>query len=461
MDFRILLQMFLPFTIEMIVSAVMLIKHPLRFRYKPYVSIPVGLLIAFVSCFMVVLGLRFFIRPEQWNEPINIISYTIPVIGVFFAFFFAYKISVPQLLLALSVAYTFQSMAYQWTKVIFDTGISIALYNAFGENWFNAYYNVLSTIGTYIVKIGVYVGCYFLIARTYVKYSKYIIKTLNIIIMGVIVYFVINVTNVHIEQHVVPGLYSWDAVNNKLLYDGATRGVLSGTLIFFCIIFDTLVVGGFRVVEHRQETMIIKASLQSKARQQEMMEKNINFINMKCHDLRKELRRLKDKKGSLTDEDFCLLEESLNFYDSSVKTGNINIDALLQDKLIYCNSLGIEFTSLVDGEAFKELASADIYFLLANIIDNAIEATEHIEEKEHRVISLTASKKQGMLLIEETNYFNGEIKFNNDGSIKTTKKDNSKYHGYGTKSIAYIVKKYDGKVEYEAEDHIFKLRIVM
>ena len=219
--------------------------------------------------------------------------------------------------------------------------------------------------------------------------------------------------------------------------------------------------GGFRVVEHRQETMIIKATLNSKVRQQEMMENNINFINMKCHDLRKELRRLKAKKGELTDEDFCMLEESLNFYDSSVKTGNVNIDALLQDKLIYCNSVGIEFTSLVDGDAFKDMASSDVYFLLTNIIDNAIEATEAIEEKEHRVISLTASKKKGVLMIEETNYYHGELSFNNDGSIKTTKQENKKYHGYGTKSIAYVVKKYDGKIHYETEDSIFKLTIAI
>ena len=458
MNFGTLLQMFIPFTIEMIASVVMLIKHPLRFRFKAYISIPVGLLIAFASSFLVIVGLYYI---NNWNEFINIVSYTIPVIGVFFAFFFAYKQSIPQLLLAISVAYTFQAMAYHWVTLVFDTGLQGALYQAMGDQTFNSVYPVIYHVGSWLIKIGIYVACYFLIARTYVKYSQYIIKTLNIIIMGVIVYFVINVANVFIVQHVVPGLYKWDAENNKLLYDGTTRGVLSAILIVFCIIFDTLVVGGFRVVEHRQETMIIKASLESKARQQEMMEKNINFINMKCHDLRKELRRLKDKKSSLTDEDFCLLEESLNFYDSSVKTGNINIDALIQDKLIYCNSLGIEFTSLIDGEAFKDLATADIYFLLANIIDNAIEATENIEEQEHRVISLTASKKQGMLLIEETNYFNGEIHFNSDGSIKTTKKENTKYHGYGTKSIAYIVKKYDGKVEYEAKDNIFKLRIVI
>ena len=450
MDLKTLLMMFITFTVEMLVASIMLIKHPLRFRFKPYISIPFGILMAFSTTAIVIIGLYCFCKPEQWNEALNIVSYVIPLIGIFGGLLFAYKISIPKLILLLSVAYTFQHMAYQWGTLLVDVIFNKALYDGIGHdayiNNYQTIYNI-SQVLTYLIRIGVFVACYFLIARPFRKYSKYILKTFNIIVLGIVVFLVCNVANTYVVQHM-----SWDTT---------LRGIMAGTLIIFCIIFDTLVVGGFIVVEHRQETMIIKASLQSKARQQEMMEKNINFINMKCHDLRKELRRLKEKKNSLTDEDFCLLEESLNFYDSSVKTGNINIDALIQDKLIYCNSLGIEFTALVDGEAFKELASADIYFLLANIIDNAIEATENIEEQEHRVISLTASKKQGMLLIEETNYFNGEIKFNSDGSIKTTKKDNAKYHGYGTKSIAYIVKKYEGKVEYEINDHIFKLRIVM
>ena len=452
-----LMTMFITFTVEMLVAGVMLIKHPLRFRFKPYISIPVALIIAFGTAFGVIFGLNYYLTPDlsRWTAFLNIISYTVPVIGVFFAFYFAYKIPVPQLILMLSVAYTFQSMAYQWVTLILDTGLRTSDWNS-----------ILSNVATYAIKVVIYVGCYFLIARVYKKYSKYILNTLNIIIMGVILFLVINVANVYISQNVLVWNWQYDVDSSSWVigFDSKAailRGVLAATLIFFCVFFDTLVVGGFRIMEHRQETTIIKATLQSKVRQQEMMEQNINFINMKCHDLRKELARLKEKKGNLTDEDFCLLEESLNFFDSSVKTGNVNIDALIQDKLIYCNSLGIEFTALVDGEAFKDLDSSDVYFLLANIIDNAIEATEHIDEQEHRVISLTASKKQGMLLIEETNYFNGEIKFNSDGSIKTTKKDNAKYHGYGTKSIAYIVKKYEGKVEYEINEHIFKLKIVI
>ena len=449
MDLNTLLTMFLSFTIEMLISSVMLIKHRLRFRFKPYIAIPVGLLIAFGFAFVSILGLYFFVKPEQWNEIINIVVYIIPLFGLFGAVWFAYKIKIPQIILLVSVAYTFQHMAYQWSTLLVDILFNTALYNGMGQE---AYFNnqqtisLISSILTYVIRAGIFVASYFLIARPYVKYSKYILKTTNIIVLGVIVFLVCNVANTYVVQHM------W--------WDTTMRGILAGTLIIFCIIFDTLVVGGFVVMEHRQETMIIKATLQSKVRQQEMMEKNITFINMKCHDLRKELRRLKEKNGNLTDEDFCLLEESLNFYDSSVKTGNVNIDALIQDKLIYCNSIGVQFTALVDGDAFKEIDASDVYFLLVNIIDNAIEATENIEEKEHRVISLTASTKQGVLFIEETNYFNGEIKFNNDGSLKTTK-PNAKYHGYGTKSIAYIVKKYDGKVEYEIKDQIFKLKIVI
>lgn len=446
MDLSMLFQMFLIFTTEIIVSSIMLFKHPLRFRFKAYISVPVGLLIAYGAAVGVVLGLYFWCKPENWNEFVNILVYFICVAGVYFALFFTYKITIPQLTLLLSVAYTFQHMAYQWATLILDTGLQGEWYKAMGPEAYQAYQPILYNICNYTIRIGIYAGCYFLIARPYKKYSKYIIRTLNIIVLGVLLFLVVNVANVYVVQHIW-----WD---NKL------RAVLAITLIIFCILFDTLVVGGFRVMEHRQETIIIKATLNSKIRQQEMVENNINFINMKCHDLRKELRRLKEKKGNLTDEDFCLLEESLNFYDSSVKTGNVNIDALIQEKLIYCNSVGIEFTSLVNGEAFEEMASSDIYFLLVNIIDNAIEAAESFEEKEKRVISLTASKKQGFLFIEETNYYQGKVSFNKDGSIITTK-ENKKYHGYGTKSIAYIVKKYDGKVEYEVKDNIFKLKIVI
>lgn len=446
MDLNTLITMFITFTSEIIIAGVMLIKNRLNFRFKPQISIPVGLLIAFGSAFIVIFGLYLFIKPEDWTELVNISAYTIPFAGVFFAFWFSYKLKPAQLLLTLFVAYTFQHLAYQVSTLILDTGLSRTLYIELGQEEFAKVYPLISNLVTYSTKVIVFVLCFFFIARLYTKYSKYIIKTQYIVILVTLIYLIINVVNAYVVHRV------W--------YDTTLRGILGVTLIIFCLLFDVLVTSGFRMVERTEENIIIKTTLNSKIRQQEMMEKNINFINMKSHDLRKELRRLKDKNSALTDEDFALLEESINFYDSSVKTGNVNIDALIQDKLIYCNSVGIEFTSLVDGEAFKDISSSDVYFLLTNVIDNAIEATESIEEKEKRVITLTASKKQGVLVIKQSNYYKGQIIFNPDGSIKTTKED-KKYHGYGTKSIAYIVKKYDGKIQIDTKDNIFKLMIVI
>ena len=454
-DFPQLLTMFIGFTIEIMVAAFLLLRKKTNFRFKWYISVPVGILLAIISAFIPILGLKF-IEGIPWNIPMNILAYTIPFAGIYGAFLFTFKVSPLSLILTMSIAYTFQSMAYQATSIVLDTGLQGALLESMGQDMYNIYYPIISRVLEYSTKIIVYVICYFLVAKPYIKYSKYILKTASIIILSIVIYLVTNVVNAYVVR---VGWVGW-AFGFVGLNGNVINAVLRAFIIAFCMLFNFLIVGSFKVVEHSQENMIIKATLNSKIRQKEMTEQNISFINMKCHDLRKELRRLKDKKDCLTDEDFALLEESLNFYDSSISTGNIDVDALIQDKLIYCNSVGIEFTALVDGEAFADMASSDVYFLLTNIIDNAIEAVEQTEENQHRVIALTASKKQGVLFIEQSNYFKGNLSFNPDGSIRTTKSD-KKYHGYGTKSIAYIAKKYDGEVDIEVKDNIFKLKIAI
>ena len=438
-----LLFLFISFAIEVIVAGVLLLDKRLAFRFKPYISIPVGLIIAIVPSIFSAFWAKYYIDHVRWDEFINIATY---LVAYYFGFLFAYKKSAMSILLTVSIAYTFQSMSYQVTSLILETGLQGHLFNAYGYEWYAAYYPVISRVIEYVTKAIVYVACYFLIARPYIKHSKYILKTAQTVVFGVVTVLLTNVDNTFIVHHA--------------FWDTTLRGIMCVTMILFSILFDFLIVGTVKNVMHTQEKTVIKATLNSKIREKDMVETNINFINMKCHDLRKELRRLKSHKDSLKDEDFALLEESLNFYDSSVKTGNVDIDALIQDKLIYCKSVGIEFTSLVDGGAFEDMLPSDVYFMLSNILDNAIEAVEQVEEKENKVLSFTASKKQGVLVIEQSNYFKGKIELNSDGSIKTTK-GNPKYHGFGSKSINYIVKKYDGKMSIETIDNIFKLKIVI
>ena len=58
------------------------------------------------------------------------------------------------------------------------------------------------------------------------------------------------------------------------------------------------------------------------------------------------------------------------------------------------------------------------------------------------------------------NSFDGNINYDKDGLPITTKKD-PLYHGFGTKSILLIVKKYEGNVSFVTKNGMFNLNILL
>ena len=75
------------------------------------------------------------------------------------------------------------------------------------------------------------------------------------------------------------------------------------------------------------------------------------------------------------------------------------------------------------------------------------------------MINLTVKEKGGIVLVQEENYFDGEIKFE-DGLPLTTKNDRN-YHGFGMRSLRMIVKKYGGELTANVTDDIFRLNIIL
>ena len=64
------------------------------------------------------------------------------------------------------------------------------------------------------------------------------------------------------------------------------------------------------------------------------------------------------------------------------------------------------------------------------------------------------------MTINVQNSYNGKIEFGADGLPLTTKADKN-YHGFGVKSMKYLVEKYGGDMFVEADDGIFKLNILL
>ena len=113
---------------------------------------------------------------------------------------------------------------------------------------------------------------------------------------------------------------------------------------------------------------------------------------------------------------------------------------------------------MADGQKLSFISDGDLYCLFGNIIDNALEAVNKVPEKERRVINIVVKEKNGTLVVQEENYFEGELDFV-DGLPQTTKGDTA-YHGFGTRSIRMIVSKYGGVFTARAQDGVFYLNII-
>ncbi|MCI9518146.1 MAG: GHKL domain-containing protein [Clostridia bacterium] len=206
----------------------------------------------------------------------------------------------------------------------------------------------------------------------------------------------------------------------------------------------------------QNDLSVIKRLWEEKEEQYKVSKSNIELINLKCHDLKHQIRSI-GESGSLDKNVVKEIEDVISIYDSSVKTGNEPLDIILTEKSLYCSRHGVKLCCIIDGKKLAFMSQADLYALFGNIIDNAIEAVEPLDEGK-KTISLSIKEVSGFLTINIHNYYNGEIAFEN--KLPKTTKGDSAYHGYGMKSVRLLCDKYGGEMSIKTENQVFNLNIV-
>lgn len=193
--------------------------------------------------------------------------------------------------------------------------------------------------------------------------------------------------------------------------------------------------------------------------QYKQSDENIKLLNLKCHDLKHQIREYTEKR-EIDSKYVNELVDLINIYDSNVKTGNDALDLILTEKSLLCHKNQINITCLADCSKLNYLSNSELYSLFGNIIDNAIEATMKINNPAKREISLIVKNVSGFISIDLENYFEGTISLDDDGLPITTKGDKN-YHGYGLKSTLMIVNKYKGDMHVKIDNQIFSLSILL
>jgi len=87
-----------------------------------------------------------------------------------------------------------------------------------------------------------------------------------------------------------------------------------------------------------------------------------------------------------------------------------------------------------------------------------MECVNTLSEPEKRWIQFSIRKKNGFIILEVGNHCENILNFE-DGLPVTTKKD-TRFHGYGTKSIRDTVEAYGGKTSFSLKDGWFEVKIL-
>ena len=99
----------------------------------------------------------------------------------------------------------------------------------------------------------------------------------------------------------------------------------------------------------------------------------------------------------------------------------------------------------------------DLYVLLGNTIDNAIEAVQRLSDPARRAITLQVQGRAGLVLITCDNPFEGSLRMR--GGLPMTSKADALRHGFGLRSMRLIAEKYDGVLSVSTDDGVFTVQI--
>lgn len=228
-------------------------------------------------------------------------------------------------------------------------------------------------------------------------------------------------------------------------------------LIVCCLFGLSLQYGLLAYKDEREENAKLEYFLQQANRQYETARSNIDLINMKAHDLKHYIQRVRELSGS--GEELREMEDAVRQYETTVRCGNSTLDVLLTDKLYQCNSNQIDFSMMVQGAELGFMSSTDIVSLFSNALENAIECELRVEDAGKRCIALTVSRKGGFVCIHVENYCEERLELR-DGLPVTTKADKG-FHGFGVKSMRYVAEKYGGSIQAGTRKDMFVLNILL
>ena len=170
------------------------------------------------------------------------------------------------------------------------------------------------------------------------------------------------------------------------------------------------------------------------------------------HDIKKYMLSMEALIGTENKEEaeWCLERIHSAFLKSAttVDTGNTLIDSILTYGMKKAEEAGVKLQPEIWVDSQLAFPATDLFIIIGNTIDNAVEACREINEGDKRYVSISLYQKNHLLLYEITNPYN---------SNSATKP--GRIHGYGLKNVRSCVERNNGEMTITKENEMFKVAI--
>ncbi len=360
---------------------------------------------------------------------------------------FVFDVTVPELLMCLSAAYTVQHFAYCISNcMLLLTGLNANVYGVYTEEVTVSGVLPINQVFGYIITFMLYYLSYYLFylffGRRIGKNELIFLKNPSLLVISVIAI----VFSVFVNAFVVYGTMNGELIIAVNLYNAVC-----------CVFIVFVLYGTVSKIKTNTELSVVKGILKKAEEQYKISQSTIETLNIKCHDMKQQIRRI-GATNAMDETAIAEISDAIAAYDANIETGNKPLDVILTEKSGVCNKEGIAFSCNTDGRLLSFMKEAEIYSLFGNAIDNAIAAVVSLD-KDKRCIGVNVGRVKEFVTVNVYNYFEGELRYGADGLPKTSKGDEVN-HGYGLKSIRYIASKYDGNMSVRADGNLFNLNII-
>ena len=157
------------------------------------------------------------------------------------------------------------------------------------------------------------------------------------------------------------------------------------------------------------------------------------------------------------------MDETMQELEYKYVTGSPVTDVIINDKCRRAEKAGIRFEA--DFRYGGEIPVFDLGIILNNLLDNAIEACEKLEQGKG-FIRLMLKRKKQFLLLEVENSFDGDVPTREGSPLPATTKqsvlpDIVTEHGIGLENVRDVARRYFGGVNIKVKRDVFHVTVML